>query len=152
MKLSQLELFCLIVEKESFSEAARLLYMTQPSVSFQIQSLESDLGIKLFSRSKQGVCLTPQGELYYRYAKEIVKLNKQALVLLEQHVNDKECIALGVETNAGNYTIPRLLGCFKKQNPIIGSALTFGCYYCIIYAVNGSLAQGESTSLTRRGP
>ncbi len=117
MKLSQLELFCLVVEKESLSEVARLLYLTQPAVSFQIQSLENNLGITLLLRSTQGVCLTAQGALFYRYAKEIVKLNKQMQLVLEQQAYDKENIVIGVESNAGNYTIPRLLGCFKKQNP-----------------------------------
>ena len=55
----------------SFSDAAKVLYSTQPSVSKVIKSLEDTLGIQLFERLPRGICLTVQGQKVYHYACKI---------------------------------------------------------------------------------
>ncbi|MEW6661049.1 MAG: LysR substrate-binding domain-containing protein [Bacillota bacterium] len=121
MNIQQLEVFILIVEKQSFSEVGRLLRMTQPAISFQMQSLEKQLGVTLFTRSRRGINLTAQGKTYYRFAKEIVSLHKQAMDILNQsHGRVLEKILVGIETDTCNYILPRLLGCFKQRYPYLG--------------------------------
>ena len=59
----------------SFSEAARNLFVAQPSLSTSIRQLEEELGIKIFERSKTGAVLTEEGAEFVRYAAEIVAKN-----------------------------------------------------------------------------
>ena len=59
----------------SFSEAARKLFVAQSSLSNSVKSLEDELGIKIFERSKNGAVLTVDGAEFVRYAAEIVSKN-----------------------------------------------------------------------------
>ena len=59
----------------SFSEAARKLFVAQSSLSTSIKSLEDELGIKIFERSKNGAVLTVEGAEFVRYAAEIASKN-----------------------------------------------------------------------------
>lgn len=59
----------------SFSEAARRLFVAQSSLSNSVKSLEDELGIKIFERSKNGAVLTVDGAEFVRYASEIVSKN-----------------------------------------------------------------------------
>ena len=61
LDLKQLKYFIVCAETGSISEAARLLYTTQPSVSKAIKALENDMGIVLFDRMPRGIVLTAQG-------------------------------------------------------------------------------------------
>lgn len=72
LDLKQLKYFIVCAETGSISEAARLLYTTQPSVSKVIKSLENDMGILLFERMPRGITLTAKGREVYRYACRIV--------------------------------------------------------------------------------
>ena len=71
MDLKQLQYFVACAQTRSFSDAAKILYSTQPSVSKVIKSLEDTLGIQLFERLPRGICLTVQGQKVYHYACKI---------------------------------------------------------------------------------
>ena len=71
MDLKQLQYFVACAQTRSFSDAAKVLYSTQPSVSKVIKSLEDTLGMQLFERLPRGICLTVQGQKVYRYACKI---------------------------------------------------------------------------------
>ena len=71
MDLKQLQYFVACAQTGSFSDAAKVLYSTQPSVSKVIKSLEDTLGIQLFERLPRGICLTVQGQKVYHYACKI---------------------------------------------------------------------------------
>ena len=65
MELKQLEAFVAVVDYNSFSEAARHLFLTQPTVSAHVASLEKELDTKLISRTTKKLHVTPQGyDLY----------------------------------------------------------------------------------------
>ncbi len=72
MDIRQLEYFMACAETGSVSEAAKILYSTQPSVSKVLKSLEDSLGIRLFERLPRGIRLTPDGKKFYRRACRIV--------------------------------------------------------------------------------
>jgi len=55
INLHQLKVFLLVTEQKSFSKAAAVLRMTQPSISIQIKKLERDLGVKLFDRLRRNI-------------------------------------------------------------------------------------------------
>ena len=71
MDLKQLQYFVACAQTRSFSDAAKVLYSTQPSVSKVIKSLEDTLGIQLFERLPRGICQTVQGQKVYHYACKI---------------------------------------------------------------------------------
>ena len=73
IKLEQYKVFYTVAKCGSFSEAANNLYITQSAVSQQIRSLEVELGVMLFARSRKGATLTPHGELLYNYAKRSIE-------------------------------------------------------------------------------
>ena len=68
MDLKQLQYFVTCAQAGSFSDAAKILYSTQSSVSKVIKALEDNLGMQLFERLPRGIRLTVQGQKVYRYA------------------------------------------------------------------------------------
>lgn len=76
MNTTQLECFMEVANFLNFSRAAEHLRITQPAVSHQINTLEDELGVKLFLRSSKNVRLTPEGSQFMHYAGEILKLTQ----------------------------------------------------------------------------
>ena len=74
MDFKQLETFITVVELNSFYKAADKLYLTQPSVSARINTLEQELDVRLILRTTRNLTLTREGQHFYQYAKEIVSL------------------------------------------------------------------------------
>ena len=74
MNLKQLEAFVQVAEGGSFSKAARELYLTQPTISAHISSLEKELNVRLFVRNTKEVSLSDNGKDLYKYAKQMVDL------------------------------------------------------------------------------
>ncbi|WP_342388239.1 LysR family transcriptional regulator [Salinicoccus bachuensis] len=86
MKLHQLKYFIEVVLSGSINEAARRLYISQPTLSKAIKELEMDLGIVLFTRTSTGISLSPDGAEFLGYARQI---NEQ-VELLERRYFDTE--------------------------------------------------------------
>ncbi|WIV12654.1 LysR family transcriptional regulator [Proteiniborus sp. MB09-C3] len=74
VKLDLYKVFCEVAKYNSFSKAAKYLYMTQPAVSQAIMQLETELGIRLFTRTSKGVILTDEGKLLFEYANSAINL------------------------------------------------------------------------------
>ena len=70
---SRLKLFHTVCRTGSFTKAARILSVTQPAVSQNIAELERTLGFSLFERRSGKIELTPQGELFSRYAENVLQ-------------------------------------------------------------------------------
>lgn len=73
MDIKVFEYFIAVAEAQSFSKAAKLLYISQPTLSRQISFMEEELGTRLFTRNKSGVALTTAGELCLEKSKHILK-------------------------------------------------------------------------------
>lgn len=84
MQYNQLRYAVKISETHSFSQAAKELFITQPSLSQQIIKLEKELGVRLFERNGNTVILTKAGENFIKDA-------KQAILSFEQIKSDMEC-------------------------------------------------------------
>jgi len=97
MQIKSLECFLLIAELKNFSKAAKMLFLSPPAVTQQINALEDLLGFRLFVRSNKGVALTEAGRDFYDDAKKIVELSNMAVskgrALAERTTNS---IAIGV--------------------------------------------------------
>ncbi len=125
MEIKQLRIFCKVAQMHGFSAAAEELALTQPSISFQIASLEEELGTRLLDRSGRITSLTRSGEVLYNYAQQILKLNHEA----EQAVHRLKGllwgeIQLGASTIPGEYILPQLLQKFSLSHPAINLRMT----------------------------
>ncbi|MCR2823683.1 LysR family transcriptional regulator [Lederbergia panacisoli] len=73
-KLDLYKVFCVVGKRNSFSQAAKDLYMTQPAVSQAIMQLERELDTRLFNRTPKGVTLTDEGAILFEYANSAINL------------------------------------------------------------------------------
>ena len=118
MNIKQLEAFVRIVKNKSFSQTAKELYLTQPTVSSYISSLEEDLGVQLFTRTTKEVHTTSEGEQIYLYAKDIVNLsNKIRNAFKEEPKDDINEIVISSSSIPGQYLLPGMLANFSKRFP-----------------------------------
>jgi DNA-binding transcriptional LysR family regulator len=124
MDMKHLETFCKVAETGSFSRAGEAIYLTQPTVSGHIASLEQHVGLKLFDRLGRRVALTNGGQIFYRYAKEILRLRNEALNAVSEFSHlVKGRITIGGSTIPGEYFLPRVMGRFQKEAPGISISL-----------------------------
>ncbi len=118
MNVNQMETFLTVLEKGSFSAAARELHLTQPAISLQIQSLENFFGTQLMVRAGKSIILTPSGEEVRRAIEEMlatVKRTRATIDRLNQSVQGRLVIA--ASTIPGEYLLPRMIGEFKLKYP-----------------------------------
>lgn len=73
MTLNQLKYVIVVSESDSFNVAAKKLYISQPSLSTSIHALEEELGIQIFRRSQNGITVTPEGEEFLGYARQVME-------------------------------------------------------------------------------
>ena len=73
MTLAQLKYVITVAEAKSMNEAAKQLFISQPSLSSAIRELEEEIGIEVFRRSNKGVSVTPEGEVFVGYARQVVE-------------------------------------------------------------------------------
>lgn len=96
MTIDNLKCFVLVAENLSFARAAETLYISQPAVTKQINSLETELGTSLFIRSTRHVELTPAGMSFYKDAKEIVTKSQIAVQRLQSQNNETDSFGIGL--------------------------------------------------------
>ncbi|MBO5238794.1 MAG: LysR family transcriptional regulator [Lachnospiraceae bacterium] len=73
MTLTQLNYAITVANANSMNEAARNLFISQPSLSASIKDLEEEIGVELFRRTNRGISLTPEGEEFIGYARQVVE-------------------------------------------------------------------------------
>lgn len=100
MKIAQLEYFCAVCQYHSITQAAQKLYVTQPAISSAVKELEKEFSVSLFSRTKNSLTLTTEGEQFYR---------KAAALLESIHQTSQELYDLGRNTPPVRIGIPPLL-------------------------------------------
>jgi DNA-binding transcriptional LysR family regulator len=124
MDMKHLETFCKVAETGSFSRAGEAIYLTQPTVSGHIASLEQEVGLRLFDRLGRRVALTNGGQIFYRYAKEILKLRAEALNAIYEFSHLlRGRITIGGSTIPGEYFLPKVMGRFQTEAPGISISL-----------------------------
>lgn len=87
MTLTQLNYAIVVAGETSLNEAAKKLFISQPSLSNAIHNLEEEVGIEIFRRSKSGIALTPEGTEFIGYARQVVEQYK---LLDARYISKKE--------------------------------------------------------------
>ena len=108
--------FALIIESRSFSQAAKKLFLTQPTISSHISLLEKELNSQLLIRTTKDVYPTEDGKKLYTYAKQI--LNIQNTIFQEFNVKNEESnlLTLGASTIPEQYILPEVLPKYIRKN------------------------------------
>lgn len=118
MDLHRLEVFCRVVELKSFTRAAEASFLSQPTVSEHLRSLEETLAVKLVDRLGREVLPTPAGRILYDYARRILRLRNEAAAAIANHGGRHGGhLWVGASTIPGTYLLPELIGRFKKRYP-----------------------------------
>nr|WP_325304652.1 selenium metabolism-associated LysR family transcriptional regulator [uncultured Dysosmobacter sp.] len=116
MDMKQLEAFVQVAQTHSFSQAASVLHLTQPTVSSRIASLEQELQVQLLRRPS--AVLSEAGEVLYGYAREILELRARSLEALGALSGQiRGTVTVAASTIPGQYFLPRLLQSFRASYP-----------------------------------
>lgn len=120
MNLEHLKTFREVIRLGSFSEVAKKLAITQPAVSFQIQKLEHELGMRLIDRSQRNFSLTAAGKRLLSFAESIEGERAQLQHDLEQLRDEVSGdLLITASTIPGEFLLPRWLAGFKRLHPAV---------------------------------
>jgi|LSQX01.3.fsa_nt_gb DNA-binding transcriptional LysR family regulator len=118
MEFNQLESFISVVKHKSFSKAAKELYLTQPTISNNIQGLERELNATLIDRKSKTITLTDAGKAFYKYAVDLINIRDQARFNIFEHQSKIEGeIVISASTIPEQYILPYIIKDFTKEYP-----------------------------------
>ncbi|TWH47262.1 selenium metabolism-associated LysR family transcriptional regulator [Sporomusa sp. KB1] len=120
MEMKQLEAFVAVVQHNSFSKAADMIYLSQPTISAHISSLENEIGAQLLIRSTKAVYPTQTGKELFHRAKNILALRDEAISSVNKV--DREMsgeISILASTVPAQFLLPEIITAFQKQYPHI---------------------------------
>ncbi len=118
-RLKQLRAFCVAAETGSFSKAAELLDLTQPSISSQIQSLEKDMEVTLFHRNGPKISLTEMGKELLPIAQPLVDQIDTLPSVFASRLHQQGATELNISAGEATilYILPPVIEKFKKAHP-----------------------------------
>jgi LysR family nitrogen assimilation transcriptional regulator len=132
LELNHLRYFFIVAREGSFTRAAKILRVQQPTISKMVQRLESQLNLVLLERHKRGVQLTKVGADVFRICEAVFNGVEQI-----QEISDSErtecqgLLSLGMTDSASIYLLPPLLKEFLRQNPKVRPSIFTGSYNLI---------------------
>ena len=118
MELRHLRYFTAVVQWKGYREASRHLYVAQPSISEAISDLESELGIKLFSREGRAARLTPEGQVFYEEALKTLAQSERSIATAQRAAKGEiGRLGIGFMGFATCSFLPDLLRKYKARYP-----------------------------------
>jgi len=118
LNFKQLEAFVRVAEMQSFTRAAKQMFMSQPAISFQIKALEVHLQVSLFWRDEKKVILTEAGRLLLPEARQMLGHYKKIRAGLESLRGlETGRLSVGAGTIPGEYLLPIFIGMFREYHP-----------------------------------
>ena len=115
MTLNQLIYFCRLAETEHYGQAAKALYISQPSLSKAIALLESEMSVSLFERRGRNVALTPAGHTFYEHIKPAIRQIDSARELMQQYSDIHRMPAIGCVSPAITSVLAPLLDSYRME-------------------------------------
>jgi DNA-binding transcriptional LysR family regulator len=125
--LPQIEAFLEVARRQNLSRAAEALFVSQPTLTARLQSLEAALGEQLFIRTRRGMRLTEAGDAFLPYAEHAVAAladGRERLGELRRGVAGR--LVLGAPPTVSTYTLPALLARFSAAHPGVRLAVKTG--------------------------
>ena len=116
MNIDHLEAFMYVVQLGSIHKAAEFLYLSQPTVTARIKTLERDLDIELFVRKGRSLTLNEAGKTFVPYAEQIINTYHQGKKLFKKDPQ-QEVMVIGANTITSQYFVPFALPFLKRANP-----------------------------------
>ncbi len=118
--LQQLRILKAIAKEKNFTKAAEALYLSQPSLSKQIKTLEKNLDISLIDRKSNTVVLTESGKIFLEYSERILALCEESCrALIDLKNGERGSLTIGATEIIGTYLLPRILVLFAQNYPQI---------------------------------
>lgn len=118
--LQQLRILKAIATEKNFTKAADILYLSQPSLSKQIKTLEKNLNITLIQRENNKISLTENGKILFNYGERILPLCEECCrVLIDLKNGERGNLTIGANPTIGRYLLPKMLELFVKNYPHI---------------------------------
>lgn len=139
MNLDYLITYLEVIKLGSFSEVAKKLAISQPAVSFQIQKLEHEIGIRLIDRSQRVITVTEAGKRFAAFSKSVVEAQAKLqsdLDRLRDEVTGN--LVITASTIPGEFLLPSVLAAFKSLHPAIGVEMNVSDSICVIAGVRNS--------------
>lgn len=125
MNIDHIAEFAVLARVGNYLEASELLFISQSSLSKHIQSMERELGVKLFDRTTRHISLTDEGRLFLPYARKIAGLRHEYTTALMQ-VTTSGTLAIGSLPIMAPYGITDAIAGFQRNNPGISVRLVEG--------------------------
>jgi DNA-binding transcriptional LysR family regulator len=117
--------FYTVAKLRSFTEAAKVLHITQPAVSFQIRQLQDLYGTKLIDTRNRQVVLTKAGVTLFDYAQRIIMHYREMDRVMNELIGKaSKCLYLGASTAPGRYILPSIVADFQNECPDDSAFLT----------------------------
>ena len=118
--LQQLRILKAVATEKTFTKAAEVLYISQPSLSKQIKRLENNLDITLINRENNKISLTENGQVFLQYSERILALCEESCrALIDLKNGDRGSLTIGASQTIGTYLMPRILALFAQNYPQI---------------------------------
>ena len=142
MENFRLRVFRAVAHHLNFRMAAEELLLTQPAVSQQIHTLESELDAPLFDRSGGRVSLTPAGSALLPFAEQLAALSRQAreAVAAASGATAGQ-LAIGASQTIGQYLLPRLIAGFLGDHPRVEVSIMGGNTQTVLEALRSRAVQ-----------
>lgn len=142
MDIKQLKYFYVIAEEGQITSAAKKLHIAQPPLSYQLKSLENELGVKLVERGSRNIKLTDAGVILYKRAKQILSLTKST----EDELKDFKqgihgTLSIGTVSSSGASLLDSRLSIFHDKYPFINFEIHEGNTYELLEALNKGIIE-----------
>ncbi|MCR4892419.1 MAG: LysR family transcriptional regulator [Lachnospiraceae bacterium] len=119
MTLAQLRYFCTAARYHSITEAAKALFVTQPTISIAIRELEKEFSLTLFNHSGSHIALTEEGEVFYNKVSEILANCDDLQADYKAASASKGTVRIGIPPLLSTIFFPELLTAFHEDHPDI---------------------------------
>jgi len=156
LNLHLTRIFFTVVRENSFSKAAKVLFVSQPAVSKAVRELESQLGLDLLERTTGGqsktgrLRLTDSGRALYARAHEIFALEQLAINDLEEHLSASQGrLTIGASTTVASYWLPPLLARYREGHEEVALRVVVGntesiCHDLKEYRIDLAIIEGTT--------
>ncbi|WP_087974930.1 LysR family transcriptional regulator [Oceanobacillus rekensis] len=148
MNIENILAFVLVNHFGSINKASKALFLSQPSVTSRIKSLERDLDTKLFDRNGKQIMVTDEGRAFLPYAETIIQSYKKGKEILKKKASENEFV-IGCTGLVSNYLIPEVIPIFNESYPNVQIKLITASSDIILQKVlNGEVDIGLARSLS----